>query len=129
MENHMETEVCTEVPTAIGPYSQFKVIGNIVYTSGQIPVDPHSGAIVGGDIRSQTSRVLKNLEAVLKCAQTSLQKVVKTTCYLTDMEHFSSFNEVYNDYFCDVKPVRSCVAVRTLPKNVLVEIDAIAEAE
>ena len=113
-------------PAAIGPYSQAIVAGNLVFTSGQIPIDPASGTITAEGICAQTEQVCKNLAAVLEAAGTSLQKAVKTTCFLQDMVDFAAFNEVYASYFTE-KPARSCVAVRTLPKNALVEIEVIAE--
>ena len=113
-------------PDAIGPYSQATVVGNIVFTSGQIAINPASGAVEATDIREQTEQVCKNLSAVLEAAGSSLEKVVKTTCFLSDMGDFAVFNEVYGKYFVS-KPARSCVAVKTLPKNVLVEVEAIAE--
>ena len=114
-------------PDAIGPYSQATVVGNIVFTSGQIAIDPTSGAVEATDIREQTEQVCKNLSAVLEAAGSSIEKVVKTTCFLSDMGDFAAFNEVYGRYFVG-KPARSCVAVKTLPKNVLVEVEAIAES-
>lgn len=113
-------------PDAIGPYSQATVVGNIVFTSGQIAIDPTSGAVEATDIREQTKQVCKNLSAVLEAAGSSIEKVVKTTCFLSDMGDFAAFNEVYGRYFVG-KPARSCVAVKALPKNVLVEVEAIAE--
>lgn len=113
-------------PDAIGPYSQATVVGNIVFTSGQIAIDPASGAVESTDIREQTEQVCKNLSAVLEAAGSSIEKVVKTTCFLSDMGDFAAFNEVYGRYFVG-KPARSCVAVKALPKNVLVEVEAIAE--
>lgn len=113
-------------PDAIGPYSQATVVGNIVFTSGQIAIDSASGAVEATDIREQTEQVCKNLSAVLEAAGSSIEKVVKTTCFLSDMGDFAAFNEVYGRYFVG-KPARSCVAVKTLPKNVLVEVEAIAE--
>lgn len=113
-------------PDAIGPYSQATVVGNIVFTSGQIAIDPASGAVEATDIREQTEQVCKNLSAVLEAAGSSIEKVVKTTCFLSDMGDFAAFNEVYGRYFVG-KPARSCVAVKALPKNVLVEVEAIAE--
>ncbi|MBO7162088.1 MAG: RidA family protein [Clostridia bacterium] len=113
-------------PDAIGPYSQGTVVGNIVFTSGQIAINPASGAVEATDIREQTEQVCKNLSAVLEAAGSSLEKVVKTTCFLSNMDDFAAFNEVYGKYFVS-KPARSCVAVKTLPKNVLVEVEAIAE--
>jgi len=115
-------------PAAIGPYSQAIVSGNLIFTSGQIPLDPVSGTMVGDDISSQTHRVCKNLEAVLTAAGGSLKSVVKTVCFLADMKDFSAFNEVYSQYFTE-RPARSCVAVKELPKGALVEIEAIAEKE
>ena len=113
-------------PAAIGPYSQGFISGNLVFTSGQIPVSVGTGEVVGATIVEQTEQVIKNLEAVLKAAGSSLAKVLKTTCFLTDMDDFSAFNEVYGKYFTG-KPARSTIAVRGLPKSVLVEIEAIAE--
>ena len=115
-----------DAPQAIGPYSQAVISGGMVYTSGQIPLDPVSGAVVDGGIREQTAQALDNLKAVLAAAGSGLNHVVKTTCFLTDMNHFQDFNAVYANYFPG-KPARSCVAVRQLPKGVLVEVEAIAE--
>lgn len=114
-------------PAAIGPYSQAVKSGNLLFTSGQIPIDPATGSTVEGGIEAQTERICKNLKAVLEAAGTSLERVVKTTCFLADMGDFSAFNAVYGKYFSE-KPARSCVAVKTLPKNVLAEIECIAEA-
>ncbi len=123
----MKTTVTTAAaPAAIGPYSQAVITGNLVFTSGQIPLDPATGAIVGADIRAQTERVMQNLEAVLAAAGTSLDRAVKTTCYLSDMADFATFNEVYAAHIASA-PARSCVAVRALPKGVLVEVEVIAE--
>jgi reactive intermediate/imine deaminase len=113
-------------PGAIGPYSQGFVVNGFVYTSGQIPVDPATGAIPEG-IAAQTEQSCKNVGAILEAAGSSFEKVFKTTCFLADMADFAAFNEVYAKYFVS-KPARSCVAVKTLPKNVLCEIEAIAEA-
>ena len=113
-------------PAAIGPYSQAILCGNMLYTSGQIPLDPATGAVVGGGIREQAEQVMKNLSAVLAAAGTSLENAVKTTCFLADMADFAAFNEVYAAYFT-TNPARSCVAVKALPKGVLVEVEAIAE--
>ncbi len=113
-------------PEAIGPYSQAIRCGNMVFTSGQIAIDPTTGNVEATTIQEQTEQVCKNLSAVLEAAGTSLNKVVKTVCFLSDMNDFVAFNEVYGKYFTE-KPARSCVAVKTLPKNVLVEIDTIAE--
>ena len=115
-----------KAPGAIGPYSQAMVVNNIVYSSGQIPLDPVSGQIVGETIEEQTERVCKNVVGVLEGAGTSIDKVFKTTCFLSDMGNFAAFNAVYGKYFTSC-PARSCVAVRTLPKNVLVEVEVIAE--
>ena len=114
-------------PAAIGPYSQAIVTGNLLFTSGQIPVDPATGNVVEGGITEQAERVMQNLQAVLAAAGTCFDHVIKTTCFLADMGDFAAFNEVYAKYFVE-KPARSCVAVKTLPKNVLCEIEAIAEA-
>ena len=118
----------SNAPEAIGPYSQAVICGNLVFTSGQIPLDPETGILCDGDIRQQTHRVCKNLEAVLNAAGTSLGKTVKTVCFLSNMADFSAFNEVYAMYFTD-KPARSCVAVKELPKGALVEVEVIAEKE
>lgn len=112
-------------PGAIGPYSQGMIVGDLVITSGQIPVDPVTGAVPEG-ITAQAEQSCKNVKAVLEAATSSLEKVVKTTCFLADMGDFAAFNQVYAEYFTG-KPARSCVAVKQLPKNVLCEIEAIAE--
>ena len=112
-------------PAAIGPYSQAVKVNGRVFTSGQIALVPETGAVVEGGIKEQTTRICENLKAVLAAAGSSLEKVVKTTCFLADMADFAVFNEVYGGYFTG-KPARSCVAVRTLPKNVLAEIEVIA---
>ena len=114
-------------PAAIGPYSQGFVSGNLVFTSGQIPISVGTGEVVGGGIAEQTEQVIKNLKAVLEAAGSSLDKVVKTTCFLADMNDFAAFNEVYAKHFTG-KPARSTVAVKQLPKSVLVEIETVAEA-
>lgn len=116
----------SNAPAAIGPYSQAIVTGNLVFTSGQIPLNPETGVIEVTTIEEQTKQVCKNLEAVLSAAGSSLEKVVKTVCFLRNMEDFAAFNKVYEKYFIS-KPARSCVAVRELPKNALVEIETIAE--
>jgi len=113
-------------PAAIGPYSQAIVSGNLVFTSGQIPLSAQDGQVTGSSITEQTEQVIKNLDAVLKAAGSSFAKVVKTTCFLADMGDFAAFNEVYAKYFTG-KPARSTVAVKQLPKSVLVEIEAVAE--
>lgn len=114
-----------DAPKAIGPYSQAVVYNEMVFTSGQIPIDPQTGAIVEGGIEIQTRRVLENLSAVLKAAGSSTDLVIKTTCFLKNMSDFSAFNSVYETVFAE-KPARSCVAVKELPRDVLVEIEAIA---
>ena len=116
----------SNAPGAIGPYSQGFVVNGFVFTSGQIPVDPATGAIPEG-ISAQAEQSCKNVAAILEAAGSSTEKVIKTTCFLADMGDFASFNEVYAKYFTG-KPARSCVAVKTLPKNVLCEIEAIAMA-
>ncbi|HIZ23855.1 MAG TPA: RidA family protein [Candidatus Gallimonas intestinigallinarum] len=121
----MQTVHTPLAPAAIGPYSQAVKANGMVFTSGQIALVPETGAVVEGGIREQTTRICENLEAVLAAAGSSLEKVVKTTCFLADMADFAAFNEVYGSYFTG-KPARSCVAVRTLPKNVLAEIEVIA---
>lgn len=120
------TVISTEnAPAAIGPYSQGMIVGSLVFCSGQIPVDPVTGAIPEG-IAAQAERSCRNVAAVLAAAGSDLTKVVKTTCFLADMADFAAFNEVYAQHFVG-KPARSCCAVKTLPKNVLCEIEAIAE--
>ena len=113
-------------PDAIGPYSQAVVTNGLVFTSGQIAINPESGAVEAQTITEQTEQVCKNIKAVLEAAGSSLENVVKTVCFLNDMSDFAAFNEVYGKYFAG-KPARSCVAVKELPKNVLVEIDTVAE--
>jgi 2-iminobutanoate/2-iminopropanoate deaminase len=113
-------------PAAIGPYSQAYTTGNLVFTSGQIPLSAESGEVAGKTIADQTEQVIKNLKAVLEAAGSSLGKVLKTTCFLADMNDFAAFNEVYAKHFPG-KPARSTVAVRQLPRSVLVEIEAVAE--
>lgn len=117
-----------KAPSAIGPYSQAVVVGNLIFTSGQIPLDPETGALEGDNITEQTHRVCKNLDAVLTAAGGSLQSAVKTVCFLSNMSDFTAFNEVYAEYFTK-KPARSCVAVKDLPKGALVEVEVIAEVE
>ena len=113
-------------PDAIGPYSQAVKCGNLVFTSGQIAINPASGQVEAETIEGQTEQICKNLVAVLEAAGTSIDKVVKTTCFLSDMADFAAFNEVYGRYFTS-KPARSCVAAKQLPKNVLAEVEVIAE--
>ena len=123
----MSEKVYTKnAPDAIGPYSQAVKVGNLVFTSGQIAINPASGAVEATTIEAQTEQVCKNLSAVLTAAGSSLERAVKTVCFLSDMDNFAAFNEVYGKYFTG-KPARSCVAVKTLPKNVLVEVDVVAE--
>ncbi len=114
-------------PAAVGPYSQAVVSGGMVYTSGQIALDPESGAMVGGNVTEQAHQVMRNLAAVLNAAGSGFEKAVKTTCFLADMDDFGAFNAVYAEYFT-TKPARSCVAVKTLPKGALCEVEVIAEA-
>ena len=113
-------------PAAIGPYSQAVISLNFVFTCGQLPLSPESGEVVGSTVAEQTGQVCRNLKALLEAAGASLEKVVKTTCFLTDMNDFAAFNEVYARYFTG-KPARSTVAVKGLARNVLVEIEAMAE--
>ena len=113
-------------PAAIGPYTQAVISNGMLYTSGQIPLDPKTGEVIQGDMIEQTRRVMENLGEVLKAGGTDFTHAVKTTCYLSDMFYFTAFNEVYAEYFTGC-PARSCVAVRTLPKDVMVEVEVIAE--
>ena len=115
-------------PSAIGPYSQATVCGGMVYTSGQIALDKDTGALVEGGIREQTEQVMKNLAAVLDAAGSSLERSVKTTCFLADIKDFAAFNEVYAKYITSA-PARSCVAVKDLPRGALVEVEVIAVIE
>lgn len=128
-EGEMEMEIkkvhTEKAPAAIGPYSQAMVANGMVYTSGQIAINPASGQVEATDITGQTEQIMKNLEEVLKEAGSSMEKAVKTTCFLADMGDFAVFNEIYGKYFTS-KPARSCVAVKTLPKNVLAEVEVIA---
>lgn len=112
-------------PQAIGPYSQAIRVGDMLYTSGQIPVIPATGEVVTGGIKEQAKQVMENLGAVLVAGGSSYQQAIKTTCFLANMEDFAEFNAVYGEYFTE-KPARSCVAVKTLPKNVLCEVEVIA---
>ena len=125
--NNMLKKVSTnKAPSAIGPYSQAIICGDMLYTSGQIPINPETGNIEATDITAQTEQVMKNLGAVLAEAGTSFENVVKTTCFLYNISDFAAFNEVYAKYFVS-KPARSCVAVKDLPKAVLCEVEVIAE--
>lgn len=125
MSNKVETN---KAPKAIGPYSQAVVVGNLIFTSGQISLNPETGVLEGENISEQTHRVCKNLEAVLTAAGGSLKSAVKTVCFLANMADFAAFNEAYAQYFTE-KPARSCVAVKELPKGALVEVDVVAEKE
>lgn len=123
MSNKIHTN---NAPAAIGPYSQAIVTGNLIFTSGQIALNPETGVLEGANITEQTHRVCKNLSAVLAEAGGSLESAVKTVCFLSDMDDFAEFNAVYGQYFTE-KPARSCVAVKELPKGALVEVEVIAE--
>ena len=121
----MEKIYTKNAPDAIGPYSQAVKVGDMVFTSGQIAINPASGTVEATTIEAQTEQVCKNLGAVLEAAGASFENVIKTTCFLSDMADFAAFNEIYGKYFTS-KPARSCVAAKQLPKNVLVEVEAIA---
>ena len=122
----MEKIYTKNAPDAIGPYTQAIKAGGFVFTSGQIAIVPESATVEATDIKGQTAQVCKNLSEVLEAACTSLDNVVKTTCFLADMADFAAFNEVYGEYFVS-KPARSCVAAKQLPRNVLVEIEVVAQ--
>jgi 2-iminobutanoate/2-iminopropanoate deaminase len=122
----MKTIETKAAPSAIGPYSQAIASGGLVFCSGQIPLSPKTGEVTGGDIAEQTEQVINNLEAVLEAAGSEITRVVKTTCFLADMNDFAAFNAVYAKHFTG-KPARSTVAVKDLPRKVLVEIEAVAE--
>ena len=122
----MKKIATNNAPGAIGPYSQAVVCGNMLYTSGQIAIDPATGALAGDDIVTQTEQVMKNLGAILEAAGSSYEKTIKTTCFLAEIADFAAFNEIYGKYFSS-KPARSCVAVKDLPKAALVEVEVIAE--
>lgn len=125
----MNKKIYTEnAPKAIGPYSQAVVYGGLVYTSGQIAINPATGNVETDDIAGQTEQIMKNLGEVLKASGSSFESAIKTTCFLADMNDFATFNEIYGKYFTS-KPARSCVAVKTLPKNVLAEVEVIASVE
>lgn len=115
-----------KAPGAIGPYSQAVISGNLLFTSGQIAINPATGEVESDTIQGQTEQIMKNLGALLEAAGSSYAKTVKTTCFLADMNDFAAFNEIYGKYFTE-KPARSCVAVKTLPKNVLAEVELIVE--
>ncbi len=123
----MQTVSTANAPAAIGPYVQGNLVGNLFFASGQIPLDPATGTMVGETIEEQTTQVMANVAAVLEAAGSDFNHVVKTTCYLTDMANFAAFNGVYGNYFPEAKPARSCVAVAALPKGALVEVEVIAE--
>lgn len=120
----MEKIHTDKAPAAIGPYSQAIKVGDMLFTSGQIPIDPATGEIVSGGIEEQTAQIMKNLSAVVEAAGGSMTNIVKTTCFLSDMADFGAFNAVYAQYITEA-PARSCVAVKTLPKNVLAEVEVI----
>lgn len=122
----MEKISTKNAPAAIGPYSQGMITGNMIYTSGQIPINPETGNIEATDIKGQADQACRNIKAVLEAAGSSLEKVVKTTCFLQNISGFAAFNAVYEKYFTG-KPARSCVEVGALPKGALVEIEVIAE--
>lgn len=121
----MEKIVTDKAPAAIGPYSQAIIAGDFLFASGQIPLNPETGEVVEGDIKTQAEVVMKNIGAILEAAGSDYTQVVKTTCFLADMNDFVPFNTVYAQYFTE-KPARSCVAVKELPKNVLCEVEVIA---
>lgn len=123
----MDTIATTEAPAAIGPYVQGNIVGNVLFASGQIALDPATGELVGSDIVSQTAQVMKNIAALLKAAGTDFDHVVKTTCFLDDIDDFAAFNAEYAKSFMGSKPARSCVAVDKLPKGALVEVEVIAQ--
>ncbi len=120
------TIVTKEAPAAIGPYSQGIIAGDLVFVSGQIPVNPETGNVEANTIKEQARQSLENVSAVLKEAGLTLKDVVKTTCFISSMEDFAEFNEVYSEYFTDVTPARSCIAAKELPKKVLCEVEVIA---
>ena len=125
----MKTISTTNAPEAIGPYSQAIQVGNLVFTSGQIPIDPSTGNIVDGGIKSQTRQSLQNIKAILESVDVKMKSIVKTTVFLSDMNNFAEMNEVYSEFFTEPYPARSAVAVKTLPKGALVEIEAVAEKQ
>ena len=122
----MEMIYTDKAPAAVGPYSQAVKANGFVFTSGQIAIDPATNTVLEGDIKVQAKRVMENLKVVLEAAGTDFNHVVKSVCFLADMGDFASFNEIYGSYFTETKPARSCVAVKTLPKNVIVEVELIA---
>ena len=122
----MKTISTTSAPAAIGPYAQGNIAGGLLFASGQIPLDPETGEIVGSTIEEQTAQVMKNVAAILEAAGTDFDHVVKTTCFLNDMNDFAAFNAEYAKSFGEVRPARSAVAVEKLPKGALVEVEVIA---
>ena len=124
----MQKIYTADAPEAIGPYSQAVRTGDLLFSSGQIAIDPKTGEVVEGGIAEQTQRICENLKAVLEAAGSSLERVIKTTCFLADMGDFAAFNAVYGEYLTG-RPARSCVAVKALPKGVLAEVEVIAEVE
>ena len=116
-------------PAAIGPYSQAVKVGNLLFSSGQIPLDPNTGELVSSDVQAATVRVLENIKGILEAAGTNFENVIKTVVFLKDMEDFAAVNEIYAKYFTDKQPARSCVQVAKLPKDALVEIEVIAVVE
>ncbi len=122
----METISTKNAPAAIGPYSQAIKVGNLIYTSGQIPIDPATSALVAGGIKEQTRQSLLNVQAILKEAELSMSSVVKTTVFMADMNDFADMNAVYAEFFTEPYPARSAVAVKALPKGALVEIEVVA---
>lgn len=123
----MKTISTANAPAAIGPYAQGNIAGGLLFASGQIPLDPETGEIVGSTIEEQTAQVMKNVAAILEAAGTDFGHVVKTTCFLNDMNDFAAFNAEYAKSFGEVRPARSAVAVEKLPKGALVEVEVIAE--
>ncbi len=124
----MEAIIAPKAPAALGPYSAAIKTGNLIFASGQTPVEPATGDLVAGGISEQTEQSIKNLSVVLEAAGSGLEKIIKTTCFLTDMADFAAFNTAYGKFFTDHKPARSTVAVKALPKGALVEIECIATA-
>lgn len=122
----MKKIITSKAPAAIGPYSQGMQVANFIFTSGQIPINPETGDVVAGGIKEQATQSMKNVQAVIETAGGKIENTVKTTCFLASMDDFVAFNEVYATFFTG-NPARSCVAVRTLPKNVLCEVEAIVE--
>ena len=123
----MKTISTANAPAAIGPYAQGNIAGGLLFASGQIPLDPETGELVGSTIEAQTAQVMKNVAAILEAAGTDFDHVVKTTCFLNDMNDFAAFNAEYAKSFGEVRPARSAVAVEKLPKGALVEVEVIAE--